>query len=64
MVYAQQHLMDGRHTLCQIVAELESLLDEKGLESLCVGRSGVPFLARPRTQELFSCFNRYRGLQI
>ena len=59
MVYAQQHLMDGRHTLRQIVTELEALLDEKGLESLCVGRSGVPFLAQPRAQELFSCFNRY-----
>lgn len=64
MVYAQQHLMDGRHTLSQIVAELEAMLDEKGLESLCGGRSGVPFLARPRTQELFACFNRYRGLQL
>lgn len=64
MVYAQQHLMDGRHTLRQIVTELEALLDEKGLESLCVGRSGVPFLAQPRAQELFSCFNRYRGLQL
>lgn len=64
MVYAQQHLMDGKHTLRQIVAELETLLDEKGLESLCRGRSGVPFLARPRAQELFACFNRYRSLQL
>ena len=64
MVYAQQHLMDGKHTLRQIVAELETLLDEKGLESLCGGRSGVPFLARPRAQELFACFNRYRSLQL
>ena len=64
MVCAQQHLMDGRHTLSQIVAELEAMLDEKGLESLCGGHSGVPFLARPRTQELFACFNRYRGLQL
>lgn len=47
MVCAQQHLMDGRHTLSQIVAELEAMLDEKGLESLCGGHSGVPFLARP-----------------
>ena len=56
--------MDGKHTLRQIVAELETLLDEKGLESLCGGRSGVPFLARPRAQELFACFNRYRSLQL
>ena len=64
MVYAQQHLMDGRRTLRQIVAELEALLDRNGLESLCGGRSGVPFLARPRKQELFACFNRYRGLRL
>lgn len=64
MVYAQQHLMDGRHTLRQIVAELEALLEGKGLESLCGGRAGVPFLARPRSQELFACFNRYRGLRL
>ena len=41
-----------------------AMFDEKGLESLCGGRSGVPFLARPRTQELFACFNRYRVLQL
>ena len=64
MVYAQQHLMDGRRTLRQIVAELEALLDAHGLESLCGGRSGVPFLARPRKQEFFACFNRYRGLRL
>ena len=64
MVYAQQHLMDGRHTLRQIVAELEALMDQKGLESLCGNRFSVPFLARPRKQELFACFNRYRGLRL
>lgn len=64
MVYAQQHLMDGKRTLRQIAAELEALLDRNGLEALCGGRSGVPFLARPRKQELFACFNRYRGLRL
>ena len=64
MVYAQQHLMDGRHTLRQIVAELEALMDQKGLESLCGNRFSVPFLARPRKQELFACFNRHRGLRL
>ena len=64
MVYAQQHLMDGRHTLRQIVAELEALMDQKGLETLCGNRFSVPFLARPRKQELFACFNRYRGLRL
>lgn len=64
MVYAQQHLMDGKRSLRQIAAELEALLDRNGLEALCGGRSGVPFLARPRKQELFACFNRYRGLRL
>lgn len=64
MVYAQQHLMDGRHTLRQIVAELEALMDQKGLAALCGNRFSVPFLARPRKQELFACFNRYRGLRL
>ena len=64
MVYTQQRLMDGHRTLRQIVAELEALLDRNGLEALCRGRSGVPFLARPRKQELFACFNRYRGLRL
>ena len=62
MVYAQQHLMDGRHTLRQIAAELETLLDQEGLTALCGSRSGVPFLARPRKAELLACFNRYRDL--
>ena len=53
MVCAQQHLMDGRHTLSQIVAELEAMLDEKRSESPVRRPPGVPFLARPRTQELF-----------
>lgn len=64
MVYAQQRLMDGTNTLRQIVAELEALLDREGLEALCGSRSGVPFLARPRKQELFACFNRCRGLRL
>lgn len=64
MVYAQQHLIDGTHTLRQIVAELEALMDQKGLEALCGNRFSVPFLARSRKQELFACFNRYRGLRL
>lgn len=64
MIYAQQRLMDGTHTLRQIVAKLEALLDREGLEVLCGSRSGVPFLARPRKQQLFACFNRCRGLRL
>ena len=64
MVYAQRRLLDGKRDLRQVVDELEAVLDRQGLEGLCEGRSGVPFLARPRRQEIFACFNRYRGLEL
>ena len=64
LLYAHQRLMDGRRTLRQVVDELDRLLEAKGLEGLCGGRAGVPFLARPRKQEIFACLNRYRGLKL
>ena len=64
MVYAQRRLLDGKRDLRQVVDELEAVLDRQGLEDLCQGRSGVPFLARPRRQEIFACFNRYRWLEL
>ena len=60
VVYAQQHLLDGKRTLQQVVEALDQLMDQKGLGALC----GTAFLARPRTQELFACFNRYRALHM
>ena len=51
-------------TLRQVVDALESLLEKQGLAALCGSSSGVPFLARPRRQEIFACFNRYRGLKL
>ena len=64
IVYAQRRLLDGKRDLRQVVDELEAVLDQQGLEGLCEGRAGVPFLARPRRQEIFACFNRYRGLEL
>ena len=64
LLYAQRELMDGRHTLQQIVEALERLLEQQGLTALCGGRGEVPFLARPRRQEIFACLNRYRGLKL
>lgn len=64
ILYAQRHLLDGRRTLRQVVNALETLLERQGLAALCEGRSGVAPLARPRPQELFACFDRYRGLQL
>ena len=64
MVYAQRRLMDGRRTLRQIVDELDRLMEEQGLPALCGSPSGVPFLARPRRQEIFACFDRCRFLDL
>ena len=63
MVYAYQHLLDGKRTLQQVVAELNAAIEGRGLESLVGRGSSVPFMARPRPQEIFACFNRYRGLR-
>ncbi len=56
--------MDGRRTLRQIVDELDRLMEEQGLPALCGSPSGVPFLARPRRQEIFACFDRCRFLDL
>ena len=64
LLYAQKHLMDGRRTLRQIANALEQLLETQGLSALCESRSGIPFLARPRRQEMLACFNRYRDLNL
>ena len=46
-----------------VVDALEAVLDQQGLTALC-GSAAVPFLARPRRQEIFACFNRFRGLEL
>ena len=64
LLYARRQLLDGRRPLRQVVDALEELLDRRGLEALCPGRAGVPALARPRRQEIFACFDRWRGLDL
>ena len=64
LLYAQKHLLNGRRTLREVVDELEELLERQGLAALCEGRSEGAFLARPRKQELFACFNRCRKLKL
>ena len=64
LLYAQRHLLDGKRSLRQVADALEALLERQGLEALCESRSAVPFLARPRRQEILACFNRCRGLAL
>ena len=63
VLYAQRHLLDGKRDLRQVVDLLEQVLERETLTGLCGGRGGIPSLARPRRQEIFACFNRYRGLK-
>lgn len=57
--YAREHFSQSGLTLTALVDQLESLIDTKGLASIC-DSSYVPVgLSRPRRQEIFTCFNRY-----
>lgn len=47
-----------------LVDSLLSLIEKKGLEALSDSSYLPTDLAVPRRQEIFSCFNRYRGLKL
>ena len=64
LLYAQRHLLDGRRDLAQVVDALEEVLSREGLAALSEERGGVPALARPRRQEIFACFDRFRDLRL
>ena len=58
--YALEQVVDGKKSVRQTVSVLENLLEKKGWEPFC--SSYVPCgLAKPRTQEIFACLNRFRG---
>ena len=62
--YAQSHLMDGRRTITEVVEKLIEIIDEKGLREICESSYVPAGLAMPRRQEIFACFDRYRGLRM
>lgn len=62
--YAEKHLFNGRTTVQDVVRKLIEKLEKDGLASLCESRSSVANLAMPRTQEIFACMNRYRGMEL
>lgn len=64
VLYAQRHLLDGKRTLGQVADALDHLMASRTAAALCEGQSGIPFLARPRKQEIFACFNRMRSLRM
>lgn len=58
--YALEHMVDGKHTLPEIVFSLHQRIMREGLSFLSDGSSISCGYAVPRLQEIFSCFNRYR----
>lgn len=62
--YAQKHILNGRKDLRQVVDELENTIEKGSLAALCESSPSVSCMAAPRKQEIFACFNRYRGLKL
>ena len=59
--YALENLADGQRTVSEIVQLLSKELQKKGLAAFAEGSSLPCGYAIPRIQEIYSCFNRYRG---
>lgn len=58
--FGLEQIVDGKKTLRQTVEMIFNTLEKRGWEAFC--SSYVPCgLAKPRKQELFACFNRFRG---
>lgn len=58
--FAAEYLIDGKRTLPEIVHYLDNQLQKNGLSFFGEG-SYIPCgYAVPRSQEIFSCFNRFR----
>lgn len=58
--YGLEKVIDGRRTPREIAKCLSDTLEKQGWEPFC--GSYIPCgLAKPRTQEIFACLNRFRG---
>ncbi len=62
--YAEIHLFDGEKSLQEVVDILSDSIDQNGFAAICEGHNLPSDLARPRRQEIFACFNRYRTLHM
>lgn len=58
--YAQEHLIDGKRTVSEIIHLLQKRIEEQGFGKACSNSYISCGMAVPRIQEIFSCFNRYR----
>jgi len=62
--FAETNLLDGKRELQTIIDELLQRIQKKGLSSISHYNYLSSNLAMPRKQEIFACFNRYRGLNL
>lgn len=64
LAYAQKNLFGKNLSMQDVVERLLSLIETKGLSAVVEGGYLPSGLAIPRKQEIFACFNRYRGLRL
>lgn len=64
LAYAENNLLDGKKDLRTCVDAVLNLIYTKGLGAIAGGSYLPANLALPRRQEIFACFNRYRGLNL
>lgn len=62
LAFAQKELFHGNLSVQEVVDKLLDLIHKKGLSAVVEGNYLPSGLAMPRKQEIFACFNRYRGL--
>ena len=64
LALAEKSMFNCQTSLRMLVDSFLSLIEKKGLSALA-GSGYLPTdLAVPRRQEIFACFNRYRGLKL
>lgn len=59
--YSLEHYPGQKISLTRLVQTLEKQLKESGFQFLFSGSYIPAGLALPRIQEIYACFNRYRG---
>lgn len=62
--HAEEHVLDGKKTIQEIVEEITEQIVKRGFGAVCEGGTIPGNLALPRKQEIYAAFDRYRGLRL
>ena len=57
-------IFDGTTSITEALTEIDAMLDAQGIDGITGHRAHPGHLARPRTQEIASALNRFRGLRL